>query len=140
MMNLHAIVRGAVTALHPDEAVTLYQSTGQTNELGRVIPTYAEPLAVQAQIQNLSADELAQQEEASRTSQTRKAYLFAPSPALPPAGIIRPLGRNGDFIQRADGTWWLVTALAEDFTASGWVCVNITQQVEPPALGVDNGN
>ena len=132
MINLHAIVRGAVTALHPDEAVTLYQSTGQTNTLGRLAPAYAEPQTVQAQIQSLSAEDLAHMEDASRTEISRKAYLFAPDAAQPPAGIVRPLARGGDMLVRSDGTWWLVTGIIEDFTASGWVCVAITQQVEGP--------
>lgn len=139
MINLHALVRGAVTALHPDEAVTLYQSTGQSNELGRIVPAYAEPQTVQAQIQSLSAEDLAHMEDASRTEISRKAYLFAPDAALPPAGIVRPLARSGDMLQRADGTWWLVTGIIEDFTASGWVCVAITQQVEGPQ-GVEGGD
>ena len=131
MLNLHAIARGAVSALHPEEAVTLYQSTGQTNILGRIVPTYAEAQTVQAQIQSLSPDELAHFEAASRTEINRKAYLFADG-ALPPAGIVRPLGRNGDVLRRADGTWWIVSAVLEDFTASGWVCVGITAQNEAP--------
>jgi len=139
MMNLHAIVRGAVTALHPDETVTLYQSTGQTNDLGRIVPTYAGAQTVRAQIQSLSAEDLAHVDEASRTEVSRKAYLFAPDAALPPAGIIRPLARNGDFIRRADNTWWLVTGILEDFTASGWVCVAVTQQLEGPQ-GVEGGD
>ena len=139
MLNLHNLVRTAVTALHPDEAVTLYQATGQTNTLGRLAPTYAAPHKVQAQIQSLSAEDLAHGQEASRTEIARKAYLFAPDAALPPAGIVRPLARSGDMLQRADGTWWLITGIMEDFTASGWVCVSMTQQIDAPQ-GVDSGD
>ena len=134
MMNLHAIVRGAIPALHPDETVALRQSIGQQNQRGRIVAVYGPAQTVQAQIQSVGADELQHTQEVDMTKQTRKAYLFAPNPALPPQGIVRPLGRNGDFIQRADGTWWLVTALSEDFTASGWVCVTITQEEEGPDL------
>lgn len=132
MLNLHSVARGAVSALHPEETVALYQSTGQSNVLGRIVPTYAEAQTVQAQVQSLSSDELAHFEAASRTKISRKAYLFA-SESLPPAGIIRPLGRNGDVIRRADGSWWIVSAVLEDFTASGWVCVGVTMQTEAPA-------
>lgn len=140
MMNLHAIVHTAVTALHPAETVTLYQATGQTNTLGRVTPAYAGPQTVQAQIQSLSAEDLAHGQEASRTAIDRKAYLFAPDAALPPAGIVRPLARGGDMLERADGTWWLITGMIEDFTASGWVCVSMTQQVDAPHLEASDGN
>ena len=134
MINLHGLVRSAITALHPDEAMALRQSIGQRNERGRVTPVYGPAQVVQAQVQSLKQDDLAQKEATSNTRIDRKAYLFAPDAALPPQGIVRPLGRTGDMLQRADGTWWLVTAMIEDFTASGWVCVGITQQVDGPDL------
>ena len=132
MMNLHAIVRGAIPALHPDETVTLRQSVGQRNIRGRIVPVYAPAQTVTAQIQSLGSDDLRHAEAVNLTQRDRKAYLFAPAPTTPPAGIIRPLSRNGDMIQRADGSWWLVTAMLEDFTASGWVCVGMVQQLEGP--------
>ena len=138
MINLHGLVRQAITTLHPDETVTLRQSIGQRNERGRVTPVYGPAQAVQAQIQSLGQNDLAQKEATSNTRIDRKAYLFAPDAALPPQGIVRPLGRTGDMLQRADGTWWLVTAMIEDFTASGWVCVGITQQVDGPDLSASD--
>ena len=132
MINLHAIAGPAAACLHPSEEAVLWQSAGQELERGRITPKYAAPLEVQVQIQSLSADELAQQEEASRTQLTRRAYLCVPKGGLTPAGIIRPLVRSGDILRRADGTCWLITSLAEDFSASGWVRANITQQIEPP--------
>ena len=131
MLNLHAIVRTPITALHPDETVTWYQSTGQINTLGRIKPSYAEGVTLQAQIQTLSADELAQREDTSKTEIHAKAYLLAQE-ANPPAGIIRIEARNGDFIQRADGTWWLITSVLEEFAKSGWESVGMVQQIAPP--------
>ena len=140
MLNLHSIARGAIVALHPEEPVTLYQSSGQTNTRGVISPTYEAAQTVQAQIQSLSTDELANVENVAQTGHVRKAYLFGPPvTSLIPQGIVRPLARSGDMIQRADGTWWLVTGMMEDFSASGWVCVQITQQVDAPQ-GVDSGD
>lgn len=136
MINLHGLVRSAITTLHPDETVTLRQSVGQRNVRGRVTSVYGPAQVVRAQIQSLGQDDLAQSEATSNTRIDRKAYLYAPDAALPPQGIVRPLGRTGDMLRRADGTWWLVTAMIEDFTASGWVCVGITQQVDGPDLSV----
>jgi len=129
MLNLHAIVRTPITALHPDETVTWYQSIGQTNTLGRIKPSYAEGVTLQAQIQTLSADELAQREDASKTEIHVKAYLMAQE-VNPPAGIIRIDARNGDFIRRADGTWWLITSVLEEFAKSGWESVGMVQQLK----------
>ena len=140
MLNLHSIARSAIVALHPEESVTLYQSSGQTNTQGTISPTYEAAQTVQAQIQSLSTDELANVENVAQTGQVRKAYLFGPPvSSLIPQGIVRPLARSGDMIQRADGTWWLVTGVIEDFSASGWVCVQITQQVDAPQ-GVNSGD
>ena len=146
MTNLHALVRQAITGLHPDETVTLRQSVGQRNVRGRLTPVYGPAQVVQAQIQSLGQNDLAQSEATSNTRIDRKAYLYAPDASLPPQGIVRPLSRTGDMLERADGTWWLVTAMIEDFTASGWVCVGITQQVDGPDLsaseqaGEESGN
>lgn len=138
MINLHGLVRSAITALHPDEVVILRQSVGQRNARGRITPEYAPAQTVQAQIQSLGQNDLAQAEQTSNTRVDRKAYLHAPNPALSPQGIVRPFARNGDMLQRPDGTWWLITAMIEDFTASGWVCVGITQQVRGPDLSASD--
>ena len=135
MMNLHGIVRGAIPALHPDETVILRQSVGQENIKGRIVPVYAPGQTVTAQIQSLGSDDLQHSEAVNLTQRDRKAYLYAPDATLPPTGIVRPLARNGDMLQRADGSWWLVTAMLEDFTASGWVCVGIVQQLKGPDEG-----
>lgn len=79
-------------------------------------------------------------ETVSSTRIDRKAYLFAPDAPVPPQGTVRSLARTGDMLERADGTWWLVTVLIEDFTASGWVCVGIAQQVDGPDLGAPDAN
>lgn len=131
MINLHAVVRTPIISLHPDETVILHQSLGQANVKGRIVPQYGEGIVLQAQIQTLSAEELQQREDVSKTGLSAKAYLYA-SENMPPAGIVRWQGRNGDFIQRADGTWWLIVSVLEDFTKSGWECVGIAKQTEAP--------
>lgn len=138
MLNLHAIVRGPITALHPDETVALYQSTGQENVRGRTTATYAESKTVLAQIQGNGGNALAQSEAVSTTMAERKAYLYAPGEALPPEGMIRQLARTGDYLKRADGTWWLVTSVIDAFAKSGWMCVGLTAQVTGPS-GVTDG-
>lgn len=130
MMNLHKIVRGAISALHPDETVILVQSIGQRNVNGKIIAEYAQPISVIAQIQSMSSDELAHLEKTDSTKIYRKAWLN--QPARPVAGIIRELARNGDFIQRSDQSWWLVNAVNDDYTRSGWVSVTIIKELKGP--------
>lgn len=133
MINLHDIVRPVIPILHPDENVVLVQSTGKTNIRGIVTPTWATPQTVIAQIQSMGADELKDQTDVSVAGEQRKCWLYSDTAAgLTPDGIVRPLARGGDLIRRADGSWWYVAGLQEDFTASGWVSVHIAQQITVP--------
>lgn len=133
MMNLHDIVRGAIPALHPDEDVLLVQSTGSENVRGVVTPQYAAPVLVGAQIQSMGSDELMAMNEVSRTEISRKVWLYSKTPSgLLPQTIVRMLERGGDLMRRADGSWWLVTGLMEDFSGAGWVSVHIVRQITVP--------
>lgn len=133
MINLHDIVRPVIPVLHPDENVLLVQSTGNVNVRGVVTPTWATPQTVIAQIQSMGTDELQAQTDVSVAGEQRKCWLYSDTVAgLTPDGIVRPLARGGDLIRRADGSWWYVAGLQEDFTASGWVSVHIAQQITVP--------
>ena len=132
-LNLHDLVRGAIPALHPDEMVLLIQSTGSENIRGVVTPQYADAVQVRAQVQSVGNDDLKAMNDTARTEIQRKAWLYSQTPAgLVPQGINRPMARGGDLLRRADGTWWLVAALMEDFSASGWVSVRIVEQIVAP--------
>lgn len=132
-INLHQIVRQCIPALHPDETVLLIQSTGSVNVRGRMTPQYAPVIAVEAQIQSMGNDDLQSMESEARTKISRKAWLFSQTAnELIPQGIIRSLQRGGDLLYRTDGSWWLVTAMMEDFSKSGWVSVSIVEQIEVP--------
>lgn len=139
MLNLHVIANRAISVAHPNETVELYQAQGQTNMRGRLIPSYLRVQNVTAQVQTLGTAELAWAEQTSQSKIDRKAYLYAPQGLPVPQGVNRSLARTGDMIRRvagigADGalvqTWWLVTSLLEDFSASGWVCVGLVQQTD----------
>lgn len=133
-LNLHAIVRGAISSVNADEQVYLLQSTGNTNVSGRIVATYAGPQLVGAQVQTLSNDDLKIVSETERTERDRKFYLFSDSNnQTTPAAIIRNLGRTGDFIYRPyDSTYWKIYCVAEDFSPVGWVQVLASQQSEVP--------
>lgn len=135
-LNLHAIVRGSITAVHPDESVTLYQSIGQDNVKGKIVPTYAAPQVVQAQVQSESDDKLFHADRKGENESTRRMYLYADAsaPDMRPAGIVRPMARGGDFIMRNDGTWWLVVGTPDEFARVGWVSVRTVLQVTGPDL------
>lgn len=128
MINLHHIVRGAITSVHADEPCLLIQSTGATSVKGRMTAGYAAAVAMRAQVQTLSGDDLTVTGETERTERDRKFYLYAYDPV--PAGQIRTAARTGDYIYRINwGTVWKVYNVAEDFAAAGWVQLLASEQV-----------
>lgn len=132
-LNLHNIVRGAINIVNPDEDVWLIQNISQTNVKGRITAVYAEPEKVRAQVQTLSGDDLTVMNDTQRTERDRKFYLYAETKTgNAPSGIIRPLGKSGDFMRRNDGTYWKVYNVSEDYTTDGWVLVLASQQVDVP--------
>ena len=133
-MNLHAVVRSVIPAVHPDESVTWYRSTGQAaSGYGLVERSYAAGVQLVAQVQSEGDAALYYANRAGENSIVRKFYLMA-SPDTPPASIVRPEARSGDFIRRRDGRFWYVDAVLEDFSANaGWVCVRATIQDTIPA-------
>ena len=133
-MNLHAIVRPVIPVVHPDEAVTWYRSTGQTeSSYGLVTRTYAAGVPLVAQVQSEGDAALYYANRAGDNSIVRKFYLMA-SPDTPPASIVRPEARSGDFIRRRDGRFWYIVAVNEDFSANAnWVCVRGVLQDTIPA-------
>lgn len=138
MMNLHDIVRRAITAVFNDEPCLLIQSTGATFSKGRSTAAYADALEMLAQVQTLGGDDLQVIGETERTERDRKFYLYAASSnAGVPAGIVRTAGRTGDYIYRLNyDTYWKIYNVAEDFSAAGWVQVLASEQA---AGGVPSG-
>lgn len=132
-LNLHDIVRGAITAVHGDEDIVLYQSVGQKNIKGKIIPLYSKGIEAKAQVQPLGENSLAQTENANTTPDDDQAFVYSDK-ELPVTGIRRhPFARTGDFMKRGDA-WYLVTADLEDWSRVGWSNVRITLQITPPDL------
>jgi hypothetical protein len=133
-LNLHAVVRSLIGALHPEVAARLHRSIGRSAGTdGSLKSVYAPGVLISAQRQSAGPARLSQRDLVSETEIACKFYLSAdPDPAGQVAGIYRPLSRGGDMFQLADGSWWLVTELLEDFSRSGWACVRAVLQVNPP--------
>lgn len=127
-INLHGIVRSTINTIHADESVSLFQSAGQTNVKGELFPVYFPAFPALAQIQSEGGDVLSHNANYGQTEIARRFYLHSNDNSQP-AGIIRYKARSGDLIQRADGSYWLITAVQEDFSAAGWVCVRAVLQI-----------
>lgn len=130
-MNLHAIVRGAITTVHPDEVCVLIQSAGVTNVDGILENKYRPGVTVAANWQP-TGEPLQHEDGMSTTTQESKVYLYSNQP-YPVKGVSRlPMLRTGDFLARKDGTYWLVTDVTEDWSEDGWALVTVTLQTEAP--------
>lgn len=131
-LNLHGIVRSVITAVHPDEDCTLYQSAGQKNVLGVVTTIYNPPQAIKANWQPLDSQTLQHLERIGDTKASEQVFLYS-NTDMPVSGVQRvPVTRTGDIIKRWDGTYWLITSVIEDWSARGWANVGVTEQVTPP--------
>lgn len=131
-LNLHGIVRSVITAVHPDEDCTLYQSAGQKNVLGVVTTVYNPPQAIKANWQPLDSQTLQHLERMGDTKASEQVFLYSDTD-MPVSGVQRvPITRTGDIIKRWDGTYWLITSVIEDWSARGWANVGVTEQVTPP--------
>lgn len=130
-INLHAVVRSAITAVNPDEQVTLYQSAGQRHLGGIVTPLFFSPATVMVQFQPNEANRLRQLEAMSVTEHTEQIFLYSDN-NRPIEGIARvPILRTGDYIERRQGEYWKVTAVIEDWSGVGWTNCEVALQVAP---------
>lgn len=135
-LNLHSIVRTAITANFADETILLVRSAGSINVKGRIQANYYPALTLRAQVQTLNGDDLQVIGETERTERDRKFYIMAsPSMGAVPAGQVRVrVARTGDFIYRpAFSTFWKIYNVAEDFSPVGWVQVLASEQTEVPS-------
>lgn len=139
-MNLHKIVRGAITSVSADIPCLLFVSTGKTAVLlrGDTAPLFADGIPVRAQFQSKSPDAMTLANKVEATTTTRRIYLFAEDkPASRPWAQWRPLGRSGDYIKDPHGDYWLITAVLEDFSYEGWVSVEAVLQTTPVRLQLE---
>ena len=125
-MNLHQIVSGAIGSVNHHEMVSLYRCTGTANVDGVVSVTY-EKTDILAQVQAPTAADLRLYDNLADARHVKKFYINAPA-----STINRQEKTAGDIFERADGTYWLIDMIRDDFSPEGWLCCLATLQHEPP--------
>jgi hypothetical protein len=130
-MNLHAIVSGAIGSVNKHEMVTIYRCTGTTNTNGVVAVSYT-PSDILAQVQAPNAGDLKLFDNLADAKHVKKFYINASA-----STINRHEETAGDIIERADGSYWLIDMIRDDFSPEGWLCVIGTLQHEPPEIVID---
>ena len=127
-MNLHQIVSSVINVVNPNQPATLQISTGPTtNADGTITPTYAAPIVVTAQVQELSIRDLQHLDGLNIQGSSRSIYFMGEVDA-----IIRVSQKGGDLITTYDGNTWLTTSVLErwdDYGNSiGWCKCSVTLQ------------
>jgi len=130
-MNLHAIVSGAIGSVNHHEMVTIYRCTGLTNTAGVMHVAYT-PQDILAQVQAPNAGDLKLFDNLADAKHVKKFYINASAHT-----INRHEETAGDIIERADGSYWLIDAIRDDFSPEGWLCVLGTLQHDPPEIVID---
>lgn len=131
-MNLHGIVRGAITTVNPDVLCPYYKSTGFTQDAAfKQVPTYASPVSVPCQIQALTARELQHEAFLNIQGLKRGVYMYGNT-----QGVDRSMVKGGDllrFAQPGSATvqTWLVVGVLE--TWPDWSKVGVVLQIDKAA-------
>lgn len=114
-MNLHGIVRGAITTVNPDIVAPYLRSTGNTTDAaGEQAPTYAAPVDVRIQVQALTGKDLQQINYLNIQGVLRAVYMYGNT-----QGIVRVDAKGGDMLRfpQVPGDPnvqdWLVVAVLE---------------------------
>lgn len=121
-LNLHGIVRGAITAVNNDVTLAYEKSTGSTTGAGfKPVPIYAAVQQIRAQVQALSWKDLQQLDGINLNGERRAIYLFG---AI--NGVVRPAAQGGDLLTDGNNNVWLVAQNLEQWP--DWCKVAVTLQ------------
>ena len=134
-LNLHNIVANAISVAQEFEDIFVIKSNGVSNVKGVVTSIYDAPIAVKARIQTDSDQVLEHKQNIDMNKIAFKFYL-ATDFSKRVSGLDRLRYKTGDYLHRvADNTYFLVTALYDEFSQQGWVCIEGTLQIDiPPAV------
>jgi hypothetical protein len=125
-MNLHEIVKNAIDGVNRHEDIVLWRCTGVENLRGIVTPIY-EKKTLRGQIQRPSMADMELNEKVARAGHSIKCWLNAPADT-----INRNTQTAADFIERKDGTFWLIVAIRESYQTEGWLSVLAVEQLKKP--------
>ncbi len=126
-MSLLDLANGVISSLNPSVSVTLYQYSGCTQAPGGPrTPTYNVITNVSAQVQELTANEIKHMDDLNMGGLLHNIWCDTVLHALD-----RTSQLGGDCIGMADGTYWLVVRIKEQFT-DGWCSATIQKVTALP--------
>jgi hypothetical protein len=121
-LNLHGIVRGAITTVNEDVTVAYERSNGfAIGQSGKPTPQYLPVEPIRAQFQALTYKDLAQLDGINQNGVRRGVYLYGSAD-----GVVRADAKGGDLITDSENHVWLVTQNLEQWPF--WCKVAVTLQ------------
>lgn len=124
-LNLHGLVRGAITQVNGDVSGTVYISTGSTNARGILTPTFASVTA-RLQVQPEKHNPLQHERGLLYANSLLNIYAYGHFEDLS-----RPDGTGGSIVQ-FNGNWWYITQFLEWWP--DWCCFQCTRQLKAADL------
>lgn len=124
-LDMHGIVRGAITQVNDDVPATWYSSTGFTNTQGIVTPTFS-VTSITVQVQAKDHSGLVHERALNYSTDFTTVYAFGNL-----ADLGRPDGQGGDILN-IGGKWWMVTRVNEWWPT--WCSVEVTRQLNAATL------
>ena len=132
MMNLHNLVRQAVTGVNPDQTVILLQSDGQTVVNYKQVAAWKPAVEVKAQVQPTADKAITWLYQSRQNAIWRDCYLYGEV-----NGLSRAAATGGDLLY-FEGFEWQVDQVLEAWSATcDWTKVRVIQlrKCEPPEVG-----
>ena len=124
-MDIYNLANGVIQPLNKNISVSVLKSTGYTIGAGaKQIPTYADPITINAQLQEAAANDVQHIQSLNIQGSTSVIYL-----PLDIKAIDRTVNIGGDIIQ-IGGQNWLVQKVIEKW--NGWSKAIITLQQPIP--------
>lgn len=137
-MNLHAIVRGAITSVNPDILGMWRESTGYVvGSNYKPAPQYTDHQNIPMQVQALSGRDIKRLNYLGIQGVKRAVYMYGNK-----QGLVRPNDQGGDLlvfpeVPGGEPKVWLISIVFE--TWPDWCRVGVTLQTNMTAITTESG-
>lgn len=128
-MNLHNIVRTAISAINPDQQIIVKVFSGVDNSGTWAQLTYTETTAI-AQVQPMSSDDIQFVNNFNSSSQYKAMYIKGDW-----RGLNRVTESGGDLIIWDNKVWYVVSVPEGWDATAGWTKVLVVAQLDEVSNG-----